>query len=63
MGRRRLTDAEIRAYEELARAARKLQEAQRDAEAARGREAEASANLSLSPSHERPGQKEGERGE
>jgi hypothetical protein len=34
MGRRPLTDAEIAAYQEMARAARKLEEAKRAAEAA-----------------------------
>jgi hypothetical protein len=32
MGKRNLTDAELKAYRELARAAKKLQEAQRAAE-------------------------------
>jgi hypothetical protein len=35
VGHRRLTDAEVEAYAEMARAARKLQQAQREAETAR----------------------------
>jgi hypothetical protein len=38
MSRRKLTDAELRAYREMAAAARRLQEAQRAAEEARRQE-------------------------
>jgi hypothetical protein len=39
MGRRRLTPAEVRAYRALARAARRLRQAQDDAERQRGERA------------------------
>jgi hypothetical protein len=44
---RKLTEAEIRAYEELASAARKLREAQRAAELERQAKRGEGANLSL----------------
>jgi hypothetical protein len=49
VGNRRLTEAELAAYEEMARAARRLKEAQRQAkaEAARRRKGESGARLSL----------------
>jgi hypothetical protein len=49
VGLRKLTKAEVTAYTELARAARKLRAAQRAADAARRRARECVADLSLTP--------------
>jgi hypothetical protein len=54
MGRRTLTDAEVRAYEELAAAACKLQAAQREAEAARLRAGKTATGLSITKMHAGP---------
>jgi hypothetical protein len=55
MGQRQLTDAEIRAYQEMAAAARRLREAQRAAEEARPRKNKGPAALSLTEAATRKG--------
>jgi hypothetical protein len=63
MGRRTLTDAEVRAYRAVARAARQLEEAQRQAEAARRREAAKGAKLSMTAADQPDAKREGGRGQ